>query len=101
MWMPEGLEQRRFRNWNRLVRALIEVWDAAHLLGKEDWFQEQLEGCREEDELLERLDALRRRLTLESEGTGYNLAERAEEISAPVGSDAETSPTADGEQEPG
>jgi len=45
MWMPEGLEKRRFKDWNRLVRELMEVWEAARLLGKEAWFQEQLELC--------------------------------------------------------
>lgn len=67
MWIPEGLEQRRFGEWNRLVREMMEVWEAACRLGKEAWFQEQLGSCREERELLDCLAALRLKLTAEEE----------------------------------
>ena len=82
MWMPEGLEQRRYKDWNRLVRELMEVWETAHLLGKERWFQEQLEVCVEERELLDRLAELRSKLAMEGRRSGYNLAETGDGTSA-------------------
>ena len=85
MWLPEGLEQRRFKDWNRLVRELMEVWEIAHQLGKERWFQEQLEECVEENGLRERLAELRVKLETEATGTGYNLAESVDRIAAPDG----------------
>jgi hypothetical protein len=96
MWMPEGLEQRRFKDWNLLVRELMEVWETAHLLGKEAWFQEQLEACSEEKELRERLGDLRAKLAAEAAGSGYNLAESVDRIADPDGPDA--TPPADADK---
>ena len=101
MWMPEGLEQRRYKNWNRLVRELMEVWETAHLLGKERWFQEQLEVCVEERELLDRLAELRAQLAMEGRRSGYNLAETGDGLSAGGGATRTGFHTGRGEQEPG
>lgn len=100
MWIPEGLEQRRFGEWNRLVRELIEVWDVAHSLGRETWMQEQITSCREEAEFLERLAALRLQLAEEGKRSGYNLAETADGLSTPDGQRA-SSRSGDAAGEPG
>ena len=75
-----------------MVRELMEVWEAAHLLGKEPWLQEQLATCRAEAEFLERLAALRLQLAEEGRRSGYTLAETADGLSTPDGQRAVSRP---------
>jgi hypothetical protein len=97
MWIPEGMEHRRFGEWNRLVREFMEVWEAACLSGKEAWFQEQLGSSREGTELLDRLAELRLILAAEGSRSGYNLAQTVGGAAAP---DAPGARSSDGEQAP-
>lgn len=45
MYLPEALQQRRFTEWNHLVRGLMEVWELARMAGLE----EDLEACLRRD----------------------------------------------------
>ena len=42
MRLPDQLIQRPFTEWNYIVRGVVEAWEVARILGKEQEFEEQL-----------------------------------------------------------
>jgi hypothetical protein len=42
MRLPEELHERRFADWNHVVKGLMEAWNLAKLLGMDDHLEQQL-----------------------------------------------------------
>ncbi len=75
MILPKGIEERRFRDWNTLLREYMEVWEIALAQGREEWLESQIPICREEEEFRLWLTEMRETLSNHAEVTGYTDAD--------------------------